>query len=338
MSERLVAVVGAGVAGLACARRLAEVPGTHVRLFDKARGPGGRASTRRADDLAFDHGAQYFTCRSPRFRVQVDDWLMRGVVAPWQGRVVAIDGGHLRGDPGRDPRYVGTPRMSAIGRDLARGLDLALGSRVESTQRTDDGLEGRWLLHMVDGSVEGPFDALVLATPAPQAVPLLAPVPELASRVAAIGMEPCHAAMVSFASPPELPFDAAFVSGSPLSWIARNDSKPGRGDASTWVLQTTPEWSEANVHADTPSLGPVLVEAFAKSTGVSLPEPSHLSVHRWLYARCAQPLCEPFVLDVQRGLGVCGDWMVGGRVEGAYSTGIGLGDAFADAWERGVPA
>ncbi len=334
MSERSVAVIGAGLAGLVCARRLADVPGTRVRVFEKARGPGGRVSTRRAGELAFDHGAQYFTCRTPAFRRQVDDWLMRGVAAPWAGEVVSLERGHLRSDPGRDARYVGTPRMSALGRDLASGLDLALEARVESTERTDPGPNGQWQLRRVDGSVEGPFDALVVAAPAPQAVPLLAPTPELASRVAGVAMEPCHAVMVAFDSPLDVPFDAAFVQGSPLSWIARNDSKPGRADATTWVLQTTVEWSEAHVPADTSGLAPVLLEAFEKTVGVTLPPTTHVAVHRWLYARCSAPICEPFLHDAVRNLGVCGDWMIGGRVEGAFTSGHSLGEAMVRAWAK----
>lgn len=334
VSGRRVAVIGAGMAGLACARLLAREPGTHVRVFDKARGPGGRVSTRRAGELAFDHGAQYFTCRTPRFRAQVDAWLMSGVVAPWPGKVVTIEGPHLRGDPGRDPRYVGTPRMSALGRDLARALDLALEARVETVERIE--LAGRsfWELRLIDGTSEGPFDAVVVATPAPQATPLLASAPELASRVAGIPMEPCHAAMVAFESPPSLDWDAAFVRGSPLAWVARNDSKPGRGDASTWVLQTSVEWSEAHLEDEREALGPVLVEALAKLTGAELPPVAHLAVHRWLYARCERPLCEPFLYDAARGIGVCGDWMVGGRVEGAFTSGTSLGDAMRGAWQR----
>ena len=102
-----VAVIGAGVAGLTVARRLEAEPDLEVHVFDKARGAGGRVSTRRDDERAFDHGAQYFTCRSPRFEPVVKDWLSRGVVAEWSARVVHLDHGRVGDDPGGDPRYVG---------------------------------------------------------------------------------------------------------------------------------------------------------------------------------------------------------------------------------------
>ncbi|EHR39929.1 FAD-dependent oxidoreductase [Alishewanella jeotgali] len=42
-----IAVVGAGIAGLACANRLQQL-GKPVQLFDKARGPGGRMTSKRS--------------------------------------------------------------------------------------------------------------------------------------------------------------------------------------------------------------------------------------------------------------------------------------------------
>ena len=47
-ARRHIAVIGAGMAGLSCARHLQEA-GCRVTVFDKARGPGGRMSTRRGD-------------------------------------------------------------------------------------------------------------------------------------------------------------------------------------------------------------------------------------------------------------------------------------------------
>ena len=93
-----VAVIGAGLAGLHAARRLHDA-GAEVRVFDKARGSGGRMSTRRTDFGAFDHGAQYFTARDPRFRAQVEKWVASGAAAPWPGKVVRL----AEGSPVREP-------------------------------------------------------------------------------------------------------------------------------------------------------------------------------------------------------------------------------------------
>ena len=81
-----IGIVGAGVAGLACAERLAG-QGHDVVLFDKGRGPGGRMSTRRmptsAGEAYFDYAAQYFTVRDESFRRRVDAWIFDSVAAAW---------------------------------------------------------------------------------------------------------------------------------------------------------------------------------------------------------------------------------------------------------------
>lgn len=316
MTRKRIAIVGGGVAGLAAARRLggAKIAPT---VFDKARSPGGRVSTRRAGELAFDHGAQYFTCGDPAFERVVADWCRRGVAARWEAPVITLANG-VRGEArGESERYVGVPGMSALARDLAAGLDVACEQRIERIERSP----GSWRLISDAGRAFDGFDAVVIATPAPQAVPLLAGLPRFAERVAAVEMQACHAAMVAFAEPLGVGFGGAFVADSPLSWIARNGSKPGRMAGECWVLQTTPEWSAAHLDGTPDAIAADLLEALVAALGRPLPAPLHRASHRWLFARSAAPLGDPFLWDPDARLGVCGDWTSGGRIECAFASG-----------------
>ena len=81
-ARKRVAVIGAGLAGLTAAGVLAK-HGHQVVILEKARGPGGRMSTRRDGNVRFDHGAQYFTARHPRFIAQVEAWQEIGLVQRW---------------------------------------------------------------------------------------------------------------------------------------------------------------------------------------------------------------------------------------------------------------
>jgi predicted NAD/FAD-dependent oxidoreductase len=317
-----IAIIGAGLAGLAAARTLA-TSGREVRVFEKARGRGGRVSTRRAGDYAFDHGAQYFTCRDPRFEPIVESWQKAGVVAVWDGRIRTLCRG--RSDELREPtdRYVGVPGMSALGRALAQDLELVFETRVQSVR---DDAKG-WQLSFEGGGAAGAFEQVIVATPAPQAAPLLEASPELAAAAAAVRMEPCWAGMFVFAHPLPIDLDAAFVSDSPLSWIARDASKPGRPAAEAWVVHATADWTRSHLD-DTPErVAEQLRGGLADALGQMLPATEFQAAHRWLYALTEQALGQPFLYDASRGIGACGDWGDGGRIERAVLSGESLAKA-----------
>lgn len=323
-SFRRIAMIGAGIGGLRCAAILAE-HGVDVTVFDKARGPGGRMSSRRAPQpFGYDHGAQFFTARDPRFRQQVCAWVRAGVATQWRGRLVEIDGAQVAPLDDDQERYVGVPRMSAIGRHMAIGLDLRLESRIAHLER---GAEG-WHLTDVDNQNRGAFDAVLINAPPRQACDLLSSAsPDLAARVGAAQMAPCVAVLAGWHDRLPISFDGAFVRGAELSWVARNSSKPGRDRSEAWVLHAGPAWSRD--HFDTPAetSGPALLAAFASTVGRPLPPPDHLDVHRWAYAQVERPIGEPCLFDGAQALGACGDWCADGRVEGAFLSGQALADA-----------
>ncbi len=315
---RRFAVIGAGLSGLAAANALA-AHGHRVEVFDKARGPGGRMSTRREAGLQFDHGAQYFTVRDPRFSCAVSGWQGSGLTAPWKGRLVRLENGRSQPVGGAEERWVGVPGMNAVGRHLADRLEVRYRTRVASVDR---GRAGWRLLLDGGGEVDG-FDALVVSAPAPQTAELLAgAAPVLAAAAAAVPMAPCWAVMVAFERALPLGFDGAFVHRSPLSWIARDASKPGRPAAETWVLHGGPEWSREALELEPSEATAVLLDAFRDATGLGRVVPTHAVAHRWRFALPPEPLPEPCLADPERAVAACGDWCGGPRVEGAYLSGL----------------
>lgn len=309
-----VAVVGAGPAGLMAARRCAE-RGLGVTVFDKGRRPGGRTNTREHAEHRFDHGAQYFTVRDDRTRPFLEGWLESGVVEEWAGRLVRLGIDSLV--PARESRrYVGVPGMIALPMHLARGLDVRCGVRVERLERSG----GMWRLSDDEGHELGVYAHVIVAVPAPQAVPLLAAVPALQSESRRRSMAPCWAAMFAFEEPIESDFDGAFVQDAPISWIARDTSKPGRPDGARWVTHATPEWTTAHWDLDRGVVAQMLALELERLLG-PLPERTFERAHRWGYALAGDPA--PGVLhDVTAGIAVAGDWTVGGRIEGALLSGL----------------
>jgi predicted NAD/FAD-dependent oxidoreductase len=307
-----IVIIGAGLAGLACARRLG-AGGHVVRLFDKGRGPGGRMSTRRVatpqGEAGFDHGAQYFTVRDAGFRRQVVAWAAGGVAARW---------------PAAGPdAWVGAPAMNAPVKALAAGLDVTWAAQVDALRREGAG----W--HITGpgagaGLAEGPFDAVILAIPAEQAGPRLAAfAPEWAALAEATIAEPCWTVMAAFAGAVAAP-DVLREEG-PIGWAARNQSKPGRSGPEAWVIQAEPGWSRAHLEETPEQVAPQLLDALAARTG-ALPEVLTASAHRWRYAKSGKA-GRGALWDPALRLGVCGDWLLGPRVECAWLSGERLAAA-----------
>jgi photolyase PhrII len=321
-----VAVVGAGMAGLFAARTLHD-HGLDVTVFDKSRGVGGRMSHRRVNEtLSFDHGAQYFTARDPRFKRYVDSWRADGIVAPWNARIVelASSGKVIKPKSGTD-RFVPVGGMNQIGKHLAEDLKLALGNAVTSLQGTETG----WLVHREEGETTDPFDAVVINCPPLQTRSILKGQASFSDRLADVKMQPCWAVMLVCSGLQTCDFDGAFINEGPLSWIARDSSKPRRPalvppDQAAWVLHASAEWSAANLDLDPQIVTKQLLHALESATGSRLGEVTHCVAHRWMYAIPKEPLIDECLWDAENQVGACGDWCGGPRVEGAFLSGMAM--------------
>lgn len=311
-----IAVVGAGVAGLSAARAL-RARGHDVIVCERQRVPGGRNATRKpagvelprglsGASLSFDHGAQYFTARDDRFAAVVADWLRDRVAAQWTPRIVSFDAEGWEDVAESTDRYVGTPGMSAITGAMSDGVNVDYGRNIESLPPILDEV-----------------DHVVIAVPAPQAALLVAHVPNLAAKASEVVMKSNWTVMAAFAERVAARFDAAFVHGSPLGWIARNSSKPKRDwKVDTWVLQATTSWSEAHIDDRPDDVGAFLMEAFEDLVRAGLPRAFYATVHRWRYATADPPLAVGAIHDPAARITLCGDWCKGSRIEDAYLSGL----------------
>ncbi|WP_224750204.1 NAD(P)/FAD-dependent oxidoreductase [Halomonas sp. ML-15] len=321
-----IAVIGAGIAGLSCARTL-RAAGHAVTLFDKGRGPGGRLSSRRAPGAIVDLGAQYFTARDPAFQAELAGWLDRGLVKRWPTSLWRIDAQGWQ--PHRDdhPRYCATPRMSALTRHLAEGLTLTAGARILGLERLLDG----WFLEDDQQRRHGPFRRVAISVPAPQAEALVATQDDtLAEACRGIEQSPCWAGYALFDAPlPDLPgvardWQAAFVNAGPLRFVSRNHLKPGRDkQGESLTLLATAEWSQAWLEQPAEQVADALYMAFLEQLPANaLPAaPRLLAAHRWRYAQPLSAAPGPGFCLGAHGLALCGDGWLGPRVEDAWCSG-----------------
>lgn len=313
---RRIAIIGAGMAGAACARSLAD-RGFEVTLFDKGRSVGGRMAQRRIGEMAFDHGAQFIGARDARFVEAIEAWRSRGLVADWPG-ATAGDG---------RPVMVGVPAMNAPVKALLQGLPVRTSCRIDRLEPADD----VWSLVDELGRRHEVFDAIVIAVPAPQAVALLQASASIeAAALAAclddVKIAPCWATMVAFAAPIDPAWTGRRLEDEVLAWVARNSSKPGRDGAETWTLHATPEWSQKLLEEPAERVAAEMLQAFARLMGRPALATEHLSAHRWRYALVTRAMGDPCLWDASCGVGLCGDWCLGPRVEAAFLSGSALAD------------
>lgn len=288
-------VIGAGVAGGACARRLHEA-GVGVVVLEKARGAGGRTSTRRLGGLRFDHGAP--------------------VITPADG----LDGLGVPLSPFADG-LVPAGAMNMPAKVLCNGLDLR-------TQVQVAGLATDGTVSDTEGTSFGPFDYVLVTAPAPQAVVLLEPVaPALAARAHEVVFAPCWSVMAAWDDPlgmgrqwyrPAAP--------AVLEWAGAEAGKPGRVPGERWVLQAGAAWSAAHLEDDADIVTAALLAAFTDEVaGGEVPVPAVAAAHRWRYAQPERTLLERYLLEGR--FGAAGDWCGGDDVGAALASGRALADA-----------
>jgi renalase len=310
-----VVVVGAGWAGLTAASRLA-ARGISVTVLDKARGPGGRSSTRREGKFSFDHGAQYFTARSEAFRRRVESWEAAGLVAQWRPRLRVFGRQPEGGNGTPDRRLVALPGMNGLLRRFAEGLDCRYLQRVDRIR-----FDGRWQVECDDGTRLG-CSALLLTAPPPQAATLLGADHPLHAQLKAVQMLPCWALMLGYEKPVQADFDAAFVNQGNLAWIARNNTKPQRGSGESWVIHASAHWSVSQLESSPEQVAAAMLRDLRQLEPAFAGSPLLACAHRWRHALAEAPLHAGCLLDGETRLALAGDWCGGSRIEGAWSSGV----------------
>ncbi len=313
-----VAVIGAGIAGAACATALVSA-GHSVHVFDKSRGPGGRLATRRVGWIdgqglehtaRFDHGAIGISARTDAFKIFVDRCVGENRLTKWMPQL-AIDSVPLEND---EPVYLPPSDMPSLCRDLLQGAALTLNLAVDRLIRNPLG----WQLEATGECHPLNFDAVVLALPPAQAAALLSPHRgDWAQQASAIEMQPCWTLMgITENAESGLTWELARPSSGPLAWIIRNDARPGREHSpgfAQWVVHANADWSRQHLEQPAAWIEQQLQAALGEWLGRTL-RWQHSATHRWRYALpppASAAASEPFWWDATQSLGICGDFFGG---------------------------
>jgi len=320
-----IAIVGGGLSGLIAAQKLKD--SFEVPISEKARGVGGRMSTRRADPYQFDHGAQYFTARSKTFQTFLKSHIATGLVQEWPAKILTLE--KNKKPYKRDwfePHYVCTPGMSSLCKYLARDISCVFSAEITAMERNNN----QWNLVDKSGIRYENFDWVIVTAPSHQAASLLPSDFKDIESIKDVQMTGCYSVMLGFENLPKLNWDVAIPKGSLIGWMAVNSLKPARASAPSIIVQTTNEWADHYMDEDMEAMGEIIIQEFCDLSGISLNNIAHSATHRWKYANTLMPANQPFFLDADQKIGVCGDWCIEGRVESAFLSADSISNALSN--------
>lgn len=322
--KKRIAIIGAGISGLTLAQRVK--PYADVSVFEKARGVGGRMSTRYAEPFYFDHGTQFFTARTKEFQRFLKPYMDAGTIAEWKGKVIQLEvGKKTTKSMWFEPHLVASPNMNSMCKELAAGLNIALSTEIASLpQKRSD----QWMLHDKDGNALGAFDWVISTAPPAQTAALFHAVSADNTPFDTIRMQGCYALMIGFNAPWDKSWIAATVRDNPIQWIAINSSKPGRNNAvTTIVVHSRNAWADEHIDDDVQEAQKFLLEQFTSLTDISTSDAGYISTHRWKYAIVEEADNRGFYLNDASCIAATGDWASASRIEDAWINANSLADA-----------
>lgn len=307
-----VAIIGAGMAGAAAARAFNQA-GAAVTVFEKSRGTGGRLASKTFNDVRANLGAQEFTATSERFKAQVTDWQQQGLVVQEPSSSLVRTTSHL----------------STLTRDLLQSSHLLTGIRIADLQENN----GEWTLIDTDHREHGSFHNVIITAPAPQAGELLSSTPfqQLKNLASETHMQPCWTLLLwleATADYPPAPADNNDVIEKVFQQSSKHRPQIPLGQQ-MWVVQATATWSRQHLESEPETVKQQLLKALFRDCGTT-PRPLAMYCHRWRYARPITPLQIGWAFE--GGIGICGDWLTDGTVEGAYLSGTQLAKWLSCTW------
>lgn len=330
-----LAIIGAGMAGLAAAQRLRTTqPDLDTVIIEKSRGPGGRAATRRLHGATFDHGAQYVKAPTPELAALLQQTLAHDTLVDIGLPVWTFDhtGAIAPGDAAQNDEAKWTYRdgLTRLAKELARDLDLRSETRLGRIELA----EQCYTLYDEHGSALLSADAVLLTPPAPQTAALIAAsaLPATARSMLTAELDraryrPCLTLTLGYAPVlRERPFYALVNTDKrhPLSWLAYEHRKPGRasGDQQVLIAQMAAGWSADHWDDPTPQLAEQISALLSALLDERLPAPQWVDRQGWRYALPDAGADFERLNSALPGLFFAGDFTAGqGRVHRAIEEG-----------------
>jgi renalase len=305
-------IVGSGIAGSTIANLLSKK--YSVEIFDKARGPGGRASNRRyKKDLSFDHGLQYISPKSKEFAKFILDLENKKILKKWQGN-------HLNftfEKKDEVPKYIGIKGNNAIPKYLIRNIEANFQSLVTNIKFNNN----FWEITINNKEIIN-FKNLILTCPHPQLISLGSKYLPKQIVKSKIQMVPNITVMLSYKNKSKLSINSIKFNDEMLAWAANENSKERfKSNEILWTLQCTEEYSKKIIDLFKNNKNyyiKEIIKEFENLIGFKVKDLTFKDIHGWRYAYNLQSKNLNSSWIGKYNLGICADWMTGPKAENAW--------------------
>ena len=305
-------IIGSGIAGSTIANLLAKK--YTVEIFDKARGPGGRCSNRRyKDNLSFDHGLQYLSPKSNKFKKFVLDLKKKNVLKEWPGQ--HLDFTFKKKE--KTIKYIGSKGNNDVCKYLIKDVKVNYNSTVTNIKFNSS----YWIITL-NNKDQLFLKRLILTCPFPQLKKLASKYIKKEMPNIKTNMTPNISIMVAYKNYKRLPINSIKFNDKIISWASQENTKKRFGSRQIlWTIQCTDNFSKNAINLIKMNKGKyqtIILKKFEELLGYQTKNIIHQRIHAWKFAYSKSKTKSKCLWNSQYRLGVCADWFCGNKAEHAW--------------------
>ena len=306
-------VIGSGISGATIANLLNKK--FQVNLYDKGRGPGGRASFKRIKgQIGFDHGTQYFSPKTIEFKKFTNRLIKIKILKKWSGNHIFLNS--KKKENKKHIKIIGKKGNNDICKFLLKKVKCFYQSEVKKIYYKNK----LWCLLFTDGKIRT-YKGVILTCPFPQLKKLSEKFINNTFIKSKLKMDANITVMIAIKKNKKSP--SSFLFDDPvLGWAGNeNTKKRFKSKYDLWTLQSTFKWANKNIDKNKKNLkknSKILIDKFFKLTKIKRTKVFYSINHGWKYSSNSKPFKIRSYWDPQKKLGVCADWFIGPRLESGW--------------------
>tara|TARA_B100000035_G_scaffold151362_1_gene128970 strand:- start:582 stop:1553 length:972 start_codon:yes stop_codon:yes gene_type:complete len=306
-------IIGSGISGATIANLLSKK--YSVILFDKARGPGGRASFKRLKGkIGFDHGVQYISPKTIEFKKFISSLIKKRILKIWSGNHIFLKSKKI--EDKKHLKIIGKNGNNDISKYLLKKISCNYQSELKKIYYKNKS----WHLCFDDGKFRS-FKNLILTCPFPQLKKLSGKFINSSFLNRSIKMDANITTMIAIKKNKKSN-SSYFFEDSVLGWAGNENSKKRfKSKYDLWTLQSTFSWANKKINKNKYNKienSKTMIEKFFKLTKIKKTKINYFFNHGWKYSSSSKPLRIKSYWDPKKKLGICADWFVGPRLESGW--------------------